>query len=323
MTESVVVEHSGGIRRECSAARLVGGTLILLATAMFSAVPAEARPTASRVALGACTNSTGVTVVVDYSAFGQGIVTRCVAWPVATGADALARAGFSVTQPSRTPGFMCRINGLPTKADDACTSTPPQSAYWGYYYAPNHGGWAYSSTGAWNHQPIKGGYEGWRFQKSGSKGQPGVAPSHSVPAPPAPSPSSSPTPHQTSGPSTSGPSTFGSTTHSGNGASKAKNGTTSPTKSTGSKSRSAKQQQKRHKQAQSDDNPTGEETTTSPSATTDASNEVKSASSTEHSDQDSGSPVGTIAGAGLVAVLAGAAGLVVWRRRLGQGTAGR
>ena len=56
--------------------------------------------------------------------------------------------------------------------------TPPTTAYWGYWYAKNGGGWTYSNTGAASHTVIKGGFEGWAFSlnRAGNPPRPAYTP---------------------------------------------------------------------------------------------------------------------------------------------------
>lgn len=280
---------------------LAGGSPVLARDTSLSAAP-----TMSVQAVGACTDSASVTVVVDFTDLGGGIVTRCVGWPVSTGYQALTKAGFSVVQPVRSPGFVCRINGQPTSATEKCIDTPPTSAYWAYWYAPNHGSWSYSTTGAWSHQPIKGGYEGWAFEKGRSTAvPPRVSPSHSVLAPPAPSSTPASHPPATTKPPTSAKS------QPGTASARAPRASSHATTGT-----STKKAHKRRKAPQADNPTTGEEVTSSAPTKAAAGDKVTSTAS-ETAQHDSSSPLATIAGAGLVALLAAAGGFVAWRRRAG------
>ena len=167
-------------RRAC-----FGVVALLLAVAALGA-PAETRAWTG----GACpSTSSGVTVVVDFGAFGAGTVVRCAPGDPTTGFAALAGAGFSLEQVSNVPGFLCRIDGRPGAGQESCVNTPPASAYWVYWHAPRGGGWTYSSSGAATRNPAPGTVEGWTFA-----GPSGVKPP-SVPPPPAPgAPKPTPTP---------------------------------------------------------------------------------------------------------------------------------
>lgn len=197
---------------------------------------------ASAGSAGYCTDATGVTVVVDLSALGGDVVVRCDPGPVGsgvTGIDALQDAGFTVSGTQRYGlAFVCRVQGRPA-ADEAlpipgdptyheqCVDTPPQTAFWAYWYAPDGGNWTYSSEGANTHQPISGGFEGWAFslgRSDGSAAQPGVDPTRpgqTQPPPPtttvpttAPATTSPPRRHHTSHPpATSQPPSTSPATH--------------------------------------------------------------------------------------------------------------
>ena len=197
----------------------------LLAQGVAGAAVAPIQPSTSTLASGTagyCRSDTGVTVVVDFQALGGPVVVRCAPGPVEpgfSGVDALQQAGFTPTGTARWGlQFVCRINGrpgpeetLPVRDDpdyqEKCQDTPPQSAYWGYWYADNGGSWRYSNEGAASHDAIPGGFEGWAFSLNGARPQPGVAPRRPASSPsssPSPSPSPSPTPTpQASAPSPS------------------------------------------------------------------------------------------------------------------------
>jgi len=143
---------------------LVGVLFAALGSALAAVPSAGARPLA-----GACADSAGVTVVVDFGDTGGGIRTRCAPAPVASGFEALAKAGFAITSVAGQP-FLCRIDGEP--ADDPCTHTPSASRYWSYWHADRGASWTYSSSGA-SRKPPAGSVEGWSF---GPGDPPGIAP---------------------------------------------------------------------------------------------------------------------------------------------------
>ena len=177
-----------------SARRSLATVLVLAAlAAVGGSPPAGAAPERSGgVAVaapssGACADPSGVTVVVDFGAFGGGVEVRCAGWPVADGYDALRRAGFTVTDTTRFPGLLCKIDGLPS--DQACVAAPPPDAHWGYSYAERGGSWTYSSQGARARDVEPGDVEGWAFGKAA---RPAIAPPAPPPtttvAPPPPAP---------------------------------------------------------------------------------------------------------------------------------------
>lgn len=135
----------------------------------LAALPLLGLPAAPAVA-AACGGTSGVTVVVDFSAFGRGVVTACAPGDPESGLDALTRAGF---QPYVQPnGFVCRIDGLPDAQQEACVRTPPADAYWAYLHGRD-GAWQYSSQGAGSYDPEPGDTEGWAF---GDDARPSVPP---------------------------------------------------------------------------------------------------------------------------------------------------
>jgi len=159
----------------------------LAAGVLIGALLVPAAPASAAVA-DACVGSSGVTVVVDFSAFGQGIRVVCVSSVPSTGLGALRAAGFSTAGTVHDgPGFVCRINGLPTNPPEACQLTPPASSSWSYWHATRGGSWVYSTSGAAFYHPEPGTVEGWSF---GSGGTPGIAPPAPIaePAPPPPPP---------------------------------------------------------------------------------------------------------------------------------------
>lgn len=118
---------------------------------------------------GACPTTTkGVTVAVDFTAFGQGVKVRCAPGTPATGVAALQQAGFTPAGTAQYGlAFICRINNLPSTAQQACVTTPPANAYWAYYHA-NKGttAWTYSTQSASTYKPAQGSIEAWAFGNS-------------------------------------------------------------------------------------------------------------------------------------------------------------
>jgi hypothetical protein len=137
---------------------------------------------------GACTTTSGVTVVIDFQELGGGVHVRCAPQPVGNGFEALRQAGIDHTTTVRFPGFLCRIAGKP--ANDPCQTTSPATAYWSYWIAQRGASWCYSSWGAGNRTPPPGTVEGWSFSLGRTSS---TAPAPRVPAP-APLPGSTPPP---------------------------------------------------------------------------------------------------------------------------------
>jgi hypothetical protein len=165
--------------------------VLLATTAVVPARPAQAAGLA-----GACPDADGVTVVVDFQDLGGQTLVRCAAGPQSTGLAALKNAGFSVTGTNRWgEAFICRINGKPGPDSEPCIDTPPASAYWSYWHAPNGGSWTYSQLGVAGRTPPPGSFEGWSFALDSTAtgaSPPRVAPRRA--APPADPPPADPPP---------------------------------------------------------------------------------------------------------------------------------
>jgi hypothetical protein len=174
------------------------------AVAVLVAVGASFAATGARAdAASACTTTSGVTVIVDFSHWGGGVARGCAPGAPATGLEALQKAGFAPTGTTRYGlAFVCRIDGKPGVAENPCTDTPPASAYWAYYHAAaGAGGWTKSTLGAYAYRPAPGSIEGWAF---GASALPSVAPSIVSPPPPSTAPpvTAKPPVHHTPPPTT-------------------------------------------------------------------------------------------------------------------------
>lgn len=138
--------------------------------AAVSALALPLLPTAPAAA-STCSSASGVNVIVD---FGGSIKTGCAAGDPASAWAALQAAGFSVEGTQRFPTtFVCRIDGFPAPAQEACIQTPPASAYWALWSAPAGGSWSYSTQGAATLNPAPGTAIGLAF---GAGASPGMAP---------------------------------------------------------------------------------------------------------------------------------------------------
>jgi hypothetical protein len=287
------------------AARLAGAAAacgLALAGLVVVASPASA---------ASCSGTSGVTVVVDR---GGSIITRCASGDPGTALGALQAAGFSVDYPQQFPGsVVCRINGYPSS--DPCVRMPPGNAYWAFFHAKQGGSWVYSSSGVASYNPAPGSVVGFRF---GSGQQPGIAPPAptrtSAPAPtkPAPKPTPKPpttkpkpkpaptTPQATSGSTSSTPA--GKTTPTATG-----KGTVPGTPAAPSGTPSASPTASASTSASATGTPTA-----GPSET--ASDIAAAPTSVDANDNGSG-PGTLLAGAALVALVAGGAGFAARRRR--------
>ena len=169
----------------------------LVAIVTLLVVFSFAGPAPASAAAAGCTNAAGVSVVVDLRQLGGGILERCAPGlgAGATGLQALQTAGIPYQGTSQWgDAFICRLLGRPA-ADESlripgnsnyheqCITTPPASAYWAYWWAPNGGPWHYSSAGVSSHRITPGGFEGWVFTLRGTQAAPGVTPVRAAAAP--------------------------------------------------------------------------------------------------------------------------------------------
>lgn len=151
--------------------RLVAALVIalLLPSAAAADTLPVANPDPSKIAeWEPCLPDTGVTVMVSNDRLGDGKVhVRCALGDQESGVDALQHAGFT---PEGTAtyglGFICRIDGLPTPAQEDCLTTPGGDSYWVYLKGRPGGRWGYSGLGAASPQnrPRINSVEGWAFQ---------------------------------------------------------------------------------------------------------------------------------------------------------------
>ncbi|MCD0443493.1 hypothetical protein LO763_07615 [Glycomyces sp. A-F 0318] len=133
--------------------------------AAFALVPLSAAPASAQE------SCSGVTVVVDFGPLAPEPATGCAADP-ADGLDALAQAGFAVTEVAAIRGMVCRIDELP---ETDCGGAPPADEYWSYWHAETGDAeWTYSPVGGAYASPGAGDVEGWVFGDGASP--PAIAP---------------------------------------------------------------------------------------------------------------------------------------------------
>ena len=309
-------------------ARATGAAALLA----LVAVPVTPAGPASAVS-GRCQSGEGVTVVVDYGPLGGGVVIACD--PDGGGkpaAEVVKDAGFTLEYVSSQPGFVCRLNGRPS-ADEGedCADTPPADAYWGLFWSDGEPAtWVYSSEGAGSLDVPDGGSIGWRFQDGGDRENPSAPPTAAA-AQEAPSPQPTRTPsQQPSKPPSKGPaapsptpSTTAPSTPSTSAPPKEQPSTSSGTapEDAGSKSRGGpgvrprddKGSAQKEKRDREDQKKGGPGKMTSPSAS--PSTAALSPASDEPLSDVGSSTVLTVVAGGAVLLLAGAAGVIAWRRR--------
>jgi hypothetical protein len=157
------------------AARAIGAAIAMLAI-VAPASRVGATPTS---AASACTANSGVTVIVDFTHFHLAIERGCAPGRPATALAALQSAGFSTAGTAQYgDAFLCRINNLPSSANEACSQTPPASSSWSFYWAhPTDTDWTYSDSGVTGYQPAAGSLLAFAF---GDYAKPGVSPSSAI-----------------------------------------------------------------------------------------------------------------------------------------------
>jgi hypothetical protein len=202
-------------------------TSLSRSVAVVAFVAAAATAAASPGPAEAAERCEGVRVVVDATALGGSITSRCAPGDPASGFAALQAVGHTYTFVPNIPGFVCTLDSRPNPCNGA-----PSDAYWSYWSASSGGSWVYNTRGAGSRDPAPGDVEGWAF---GAGSPPALAP---PPNPPPPRPEPEPEPEPEPRPAPSAP-----TTGSGTGSTTAGSGTTtgsaSSTSSGSASSRSA------------------------------------------------------------------------------------
>ena len=124
-----------------------------------------------------------VTLVVDFGSQSNRptLVKRLTGLAASTtGWSLFSTASIAVEGTTQYPtGFVCRIDGWPRQADEACKNTPGVKGYWAYFVTDQRfgHGWVLSGQGAAQHVSNCGGWEGWLWVAEGAKlSTPGVAP---------------------------------------------------------------------------------------------------------------------------------------------------
>jgi hypothetical protein len=167
-------------------------TAAVLVTAAVGAAHVSTAPPASAAT---CSSGSGVSVVVDFGALGGGVQAGCVAGGGGQAASSLFRsAGFDLAYVQNQPGFVCRINQLPSSSVEACVNTPPEDAYWALWWSDGtSGSWSYSNYGVGTLKVPDGAYVGFAWQ-TGSKSPPNLSPEpHASTPTPTPTPTTTPT----------------------------------------------------------------------------------------------------------------------------------
>jgi len=108
----------------------------------------------------ACQPSSGVTVVVDFTALDNSVKIACAPGVQANGFAALAATGFTITDESGA-GTVCTVDGLPTEGYPFCWLT---GGYWSYWKSPDRAtAWDFSEVGGGAGPLTEGSVEGWTW----------------------------------------------------------------------------------------------------------------------------------------------------------------
>jgi len=275
---------------------------VLVAAAVGLGVPGPAQA-------AACTSANGVSVVVDFHQLGGGAQTRCDRGGAGESAwSQLEDVGYDLTGVQRQPAFVCRINGKPSKEQDACVNTPPADAYWSLWWSDGKSGkWSYSSQGPGSLKVPEGGYVAMSWQSGTGKAPPGASPT-----PHPTQPSSSPTAHpSSSAPHSSAPAQPSRSAAPTGSSSPATSTSATPTGRASGKpggqdhKKTKKKQKKRHHE--------------SASPTAQAAAPIGKMSAADSGDAGSGGLPGWVAPAAVVVLFAGAGAVLLVRRKGGGG----
>jgi hypothetical protein len=279
--------------------RLAVAVLMAAAVGLGVAGPAQA---------ATCATAHGVSVVVDFHQLGGGVQKHCDASGAGKSAwSQLQDVGYRLTGVQRQPGFVCRIDGKPSKEEDACVNTPPSDAYWSLWWSDGKSGkWSYSSQGPASLKVPEGGYVAMSWQSGNGKALPGASPT------PHPSePSASPT----SQPSSSPPRSSAPAQPS---ASAGPTASSSPASSSASPTARSDRKPRSHDHA---NKPKRHRRTAAPSASPQAAGPIGKAVAADSADAGgSGGLPGWVAPAAVLVLFAGAGAVLLVRRKGGGGT---
>lgn len=184
--------------------RLIAMSVSIVVTAGAFALPvaADTADTASTFvgSISTCSDNTGSVLAVDFAGanvapygsndfWGGPVALGCDTRSPAHGINLLTDTGFTTAGDKHDgPAFICRIGSplfndgtpYPTAAQDPCIATPPATAYWSYWLAPEGANeWTYSPLGAYSDVPKPGEIEAWTFggtNIAGTTGHPSFTP---------------------------------------------------------------------------------------------------------------------------------------------------
>ncbi|WP_134738453.1 hypothetical protein [Nocardioides sp. 503] len=173
-------------------------------------------PSSAPVQATGCSSGSGVSVVVDFAGLGGGgVQSACVGGSGGDARELFGAAGFALTDVATTPGFVCRVSGVPQRS---CADTPPASSYWGLWWSDGRGGgWVYASEGVDSLTVPAGGYVAFAWDAVDGSPQPRFDPAKHAAAP-------SPSPAPSAGGAGNGGSGTGNGAGNGNGGQSSGNG---------------------------------------------------------------------------------------------------
>ena len=112
-------------------------------------------------------SASGVSEFIDFGA-GKKVKSYCAFNFSGSGWDLLTSTA-KVEGTSQYPtGFVCRIDGWPTVANQDCKNTPTYAdGSWAYFLSNDEASWSFSGTGATTHRPACGTSEAWVWVEAG------------------------------------------------------------------------------------------------------------------------------------------------------------
>ena len=162
---------------------LFAAAVVLAAGTLLAGCSGAAAPTAApSTAAAACSPTSGVTVLVNYSdVLGEPNLTACA--PLASGtesvADALKAVGVKTEGTAKYGDqVVCRVNGLPAADEpftvpghaeytEACKDMAPEYAYWALWVKSGTKAWDYAAEGVATQQVKPGDSIGLVFTTGG------------------------------------------------------------------------------------------------------------------------------------------------------------
>ncbi|MCP4434080.1 MAG: hypothetical protein GY812_01085 [Actinomycetia bacterium] len=142
----------------------IGGLAAVAAVASACVAPAPGGGGGPTYTDGPCPDSSGVTVVVDFTAdLSDEQLVRCAIGPQESGLAALLAIGLAINTNAANaePGTVCTLEGLPVEGYPYCWLT---DGYWSYWRAPSTAGaWDFAPTGPSDGPLVEGTVEGWAW----------------------------------------------------------------------------------------------------------------------------------------------------------------